>query len=88
MATLLVVVSTGNHYWLDAIVAMVVLAVASAIVERSEAARLRHRRLSPPGSPRQRAGSARRRHPGITATCTRSGRPASPSPGRGIDRPN
>jgi hypothetical protein len=34
--TLLVVVGTGNHYWLDAIVALALLAVVHAVVPRAE----------------------------------------------------
>ncbi|WP_305785326.1 phosphatase PAP2 family protein [Symbioplanes lichenis] len=42
--TLLVVVSTGNHYWLDALVAVALLAVVAALVPR----------VAKPAIPRQR----------------------------------
>ncbi|MEU8661552.1 phosphatase PAP2 family protein [Actinoplanes philippinensis] len=50
LITLLVVVATGNHYWLDALAASVLLAAAYAL--------LRHQRPVPVAVPRPRAGTA------------------------------
>lgn len=59
VVTLAVVVVTGNHYWLDAVVAVALLMLAFAIVPRPRP-RPRPRAAAPsPGAPAQRSNSTR-----------------------------
>jgi hypothetical protein len=57
-ATLFVVVATANHYWLDAIVASILLAGSLLLFRAPD---------TPPGSPRHRPAYGRRRETASTA---------------------
>ncbi|MFG2052584.1 phosphatase PAP2 family protein [Micromonospora sp. NPDC048930] len=88
LVTLLVVVATGNHYWLDGVVAAVLLALILAVLPRRPADR---RPVPAPGSagrlrphlvdPRRRPGPRRRGPVGSTGRGPRWGR--FRPPGRG-----
>jgi hypothetical protein len=75
LLTLLVVVATGNHYWLDGLVAIAILGVVLLLVPRPAvtAGRTPQLRLPPPG---RIPSQARRARPTTTRPM-----PAVPGPG-------
>ncbi|WP_405775084.1 phosphatase PAP2 family protein [Streptomyces sp. NBC_00859] len=57
LATLLVIVATANHYWLDSIVATVLLALALAVIRAPGAVTPRPVEAAAPGTPAVPAGA-------------------------------